>query len=141
MNVDATDFDVLYDFGTERVEDVMALFADTDWAAHRTREDIVHMMANTQVLVGLQPAGSDSFVGFARALSDGRYKAVIEDVVVAAGVRNLGVGHVLMAAVMAHPVVATVEEVELYCHPDRLRFYRDAGFSVVDDQLFMRHVN
>jgi GNAT superfamily N-acetyltransferase len=134
-------FHIHYDVGVERLDDVLELFADTDWAHNRTRSDVSDMLNFPQAIVGLSETEDGKLIAFARALCDGHYKAIIEDVIVAESYRNKGIGHILMEALLAHPLVVSAEEFELYCDPRRLRFYSDAGFTVVEDQLFMRKIN
>ncbi len=58
---------------------VQRLLAQTDWAAHRSPADLQTMLAGS-VCVGAWQA--DRLVGFARVITDGVYRALLEDVVV-----------------------------------------------------------
>ena len=128
---------VVYDL-SKRVGEIRKLFQETYWAGWRSEEDIKTMLENSIVSVGLEPCGGGELVAYARVIGDGVFKAIVEDVIVTTELRGQGVGHSLMNALMLTPNVASVEEVELYCDPRRKRFYEDSGFTVVEDQLFMR---
>jgi predicted GNAT family N-acyltransferase len=120
------------------VENICELFSETHWAAWRRKEDVKAMLRNSIVSIGLVDGTTDTLVGFARVVGDGKFKAIIEDVVVSEELRGKGIGTILVDALLNHPLVAGVEEVELYCSKDLLTFYGKAGFNVVSDQLFMR---
>lgn len=133
-----SDLEVVAQVGLDRLDDVVALFAHTWWTKDRTREQIATMLRNTPVAVGLYSPDLGRLVAFARAFSDGVYKALVMDVVVDETMRRNRIGHRLIEELLAHPAVAAVEEVELYCNPGRDAFYRDAGFTVPDALQFMR---
>lgn len=119
-----------------RAHEVVALFQHTHWAQHRTEADVAAMIKATAVNVGLEHNGT--LVAYARALSDGRYKAIVEDVVVAPHLRGQHVGHQLMHLLVTHEQVAGVEEIELYCVPELVHFYSQHSVTPVTDQVFMR---
>lgn len=128
---------VVYDF-TNRVDEVTKLFKETHWASSRTPEDISLMLQNSMFSLGLESFESGELVAYARVIGDRVFKAIVEDVVVTKTLRNKGIGHILMNALLEEPSIATLQEVELYCDPKRRRFYEDFGFIVADDQLFMQ---
>ncbi len=65
-------------------------------------------------------------VGLVRVLSDGVYRALVEDVVVHPDHRGAGYGRRLMAAALAHPQVRDVEVVFLFGGVPG--FYASLGF-------------
>ena len=68
-------------------------------------------------------------MAFARVLTDGVYKALIFDVIVAGSHRDHGLGRALMDALLEHPRLKSVRHLELYCLPELIPFYRRWGFS------------
>lgn len=111
------------------LDEVERLFGQTWWTRDRTRDDIAVMLAGSPVTVGLFDA-TGRLRAFARAFSDGIYKALVMDVIVEESLRGHGqVGHQLMTVLLAHPLIVGIPDVELYCHPDRERFYRALGFT------------
>ncbi|XVV12446.1 GNAT family N-acetyltransferase [Actinoplanes sp. CA-131856] len=107
----------------------MELFASVWWAAQRTETEVHGILAGSDVVVAVLDRPSGRLVGFARALTDRTYLAVILDVIVASDVRGAGVGSTIMDAVLAHPWIAGVKSVELICQPDLTAFYRRWGFT------------
>ena len=104
---------------------VRALFGQTEWASQRSVEEIRALLAASAVVVTAWDG--DRLVGFARALSDGRFRALVEDVIVDAEVRGRGIGRRLVDAVLDHPRMRKVELVVLSTAiPD---FYRPFGFE------------
>lgn len=131
-----TDIHPIHNIGPQHAEQIQQLFQHTHWAQHRTLHDIRTMIRNTAVNVGLQH--DNTLIAYARALSDGTYKAIIEDVVVAPQHRRHGHGHTLMSLIMQAPNVRNVEEVELYCAPELAPFYAQHGVTIIHNQHLMR---
>jgi GNAT superfamily N-acetyltransferase len=105
------------------------LFAQTWWAADRDEPYVRRVLAGSDLVFGLVDLSSDRLVGFARALTDDVYIALLLDVVVAQDRRKAGLGRLLMDTVVAHPRLARVESLELVCRPELVPFYRRWGFS------------
>jgi GNAT superfamily N-acetyltransferase len=68
----------------------------------------------------------DRLVGFARALSDGRFAAYVEDVMVHEAYRRRGVGEKIVVLLLEE--IGTVAKVNLFCEPPVTRFYEANGF-------------
>ena len=80
---------------------------------------------------------NSSTAAFTRFLSDGVYKALVFDVVVAADLRESGLGRRVIETVLAE--TAGVRHVELYCKPELIPFYEQWGFSKPEpDVNFLR---
>ena len=86
------------------------------------------MLAGTDLVLALIDRAADRLVGFARVLTDWRYRAYAYDVIVAPEWRDRGLGRELMDALLSHPRLAAVETVELSCQPEMIPFYRRWGF-------------
>ena len=80
----------------------------------------------SQAWVGVRDAAG-ALVGSARAISDHAKRAWIYDVIVEAQWRGRGVGHALVAAMLAHPAVRDVRFVHLGTR-DAQRLYAKFGF-------------
>ncbi len=101
-------------------EHLLPLYFQTDWADQRTCEDVEQMLTSTQVLLGAW--NGDRLVAFARAVIDGRYRALIDDVIV--GGKELGkrIMHALSERLLE------VEEVFLRCDEDHVSYYQKIGY-------------
>lgn len=113
----------------ELVGQLCELYQAEWWTTGRRRGDIDQMLANSDVTLGLVDSESGKLVGFARGLSDGVYKALIFDVIVAAPFRGHSLGRTLVTAILDHPRVRAARHKELYCRPEVAPFYRQCGFT------------
>lgn len=115
--------------GTDRLPELMGLFATEWWTADRTADDVERMLAASDLVFAAVLAPADRLVGFARVLTDHAYVALVLDVIAAADVRGRGVGRVLLDAVVSHPELVEVRSIELVCQPELVPFYRRWGFT------------
>ncbi|MEO1466548.1 MAG: GNAT family N-acetyltransferase, partial [Cyanobacteria bacterium J06633_1] len=67
-------------------------------------------------------------IGFARATSDGIYRAAIWDVIVDPDYQGVGLGRKLVQTVLSHPLVCKVERVYLTTTHQQ-SFYERIGFE------------
>jgi ribosomal protein S18 acetylase RimI-like enzyme len=105
-------------------DDLLPLLAQTHWASGRGRDAVSQMLLATPVKLGAWQ--DDRLVGFVRALTDGRYRALIDDVVVEASLRGQGLGSRMLRQ-MADKL-AGVEEVFLRCDNSIVPFYEGLGY-------------
>jgi ribosomal protein S18 acetylase RimI-like enzyme len=122
-----------------RRPDLLALFASAWWASARADAAVARMLAGSDVVVALVDPACDRMVGFARAISDQTFLAVVLDVIVDPNYRGQGLGKRLVDELLASPGLASVDSVELVCQPELIPFYRGLGFSEeVGRSLLMR---
>jgi N-acetylglutamate synthase-like GNAT family acetyltransferase len=96
------------------------------WAQHRTVEDWAIALANSRPVVTVWDG--DRLIGFARATSDGIYRATIWDVVIHPDYQGAGLGRKLVETVLMHPHVNRVERVYLMTTHQQ-SFYERIGFT------------
>lgn len=106
------------------------------WAQERDREDLKIAIANSNPVVSIWD--EDRLIGFARATSDGVYRAAIWDVVVHPNYRGLGLGGKLVETVLSHPQVNRVERVYLTTTHQQ-SFYQHIGFEYNDTTTMVLH--
>jgi GNAT superfamily N-acetyltransferase len=123
------EIEVRYEVEPGRVGQLLDLYAGQWWASARTMADVNRMLAASDIVVALVDRAEDRLVGFARALTDEAYVALVLDVIVAADRRGEGLGDAVMRAVLDHPRLAGVGSVELTCRPGLVEFYRRLGFT------------
>jgi len=111
-----------------QVSDLMDLYKNEFWSDKRTRQDVVKMLASTDVIIGLVDE-CDQLIGITRVLTDFVYRAMIFDVIIKPTHRKMGLGAKLMDAVLNHPKLQTVEHFYLNCLPNMMPFYERWGFS------------
>jgi len=97
------------------------------WATERKIEDLNIAIENSEPVISVWD--SQKLIGFARATSDGIYRATIWDVVIDPEYRGAGLGRKLVQTVLSHPRVNRVERVYLTT-THRQSFYERIGFEV-----------
>ncbi|WP_341735947.1 MAG: GNAT family N-acetyltransferase [Microcoleus sp.] len=113
---------------SSQVSDLMELYKNEFWCDKRTREDVVKMLAATDVIIGFVDEG-DRLIAFTRVITDFVYIGTVFDVIVHPTHRKMGLGLKLMDAVVNHPKLQAVERLGLYCLPKMIPFYERWGFS------------
>jgi N-acetylglutamate synthase-like GNAT family acetyltransferase len=111
------------------------------WAEGRSIEDLSIAIANSEPVVSVWD--EERLIGFARATSDGIYRATIWDVVIHPDYQGRGLGRKLVQTVLSHPRLSRVERVYLMTTYQQ-RFYERIGFEsnssntlVLKDRLLM----
>ena len=107
------------------LEQLQGLLRQTGWANQRSIEGIEKMLAGTLLTLGAWEG--DRLVGFVRVITDGIYRALIDDVVVEESKRGTGIGSELMRQVTER--LAEVEEVFLRCGKGVVPFYERHHFE------------
>jgi N-acetylglutamate synthase-like GNAT family acetyltransferase len=96
------------------------------WAKWRSIEDMSIAIANSQPVISIR--NQEQLIGFARATSDGIYRATIWDVVIHPEYRGTGLGSKLVETVLSHPHMQRVERVYLMTTHQQ-GFYEKIGFQ------------
>ena len=133
-------YDTLHQLNARHRAQLLRLYRGEWWSRDRTEAEVSRMLdAADLVLVGVVERESDTLVGFTRVLTDGIFKAMVFDVIVAPDRRGDGIGRLLIEAALAHERVRDVEHLELYCRPEHVPFYERWGFERAPaDLCFMR---
>ena len=120
----------MVDYSFERAitpADLQPLLRQKGWAHDRDLDSIRRMLDSTSVMVGAWEDGR--LVGFARAITDGVYRALIDDVVVDEPNRKAGIGSEVMRRLVTRLREMEVEEVFLRCGHAMEPFYAGLGFA------------
>ncbi|MTJ08444.1 MULTISPECIES: GNAT family N-acetyltransferase [unclassified Anabaena] len=96
------------------------------WAKERSIKDWSIAIANSEPVISI--SDGESLIGFARATSDGIYRATIWDVVIHPDYQGKGLGIKLVETVLTHPRMQ-VERVYLMTTHQQT-FYEKIGFQV-----------
>ena len=105
------------------------------WASGRSQRELSRMLAGSQAVVSAWQG--PALVGFGRATSDGVFRAVLWDVVVAADHQGQGLGRRIVEALLQAPALQGVERTYLMT-TNSTGFYEQLGFIPVDSQRLMR---
>jgi len=96
------------------------------WASDRTAEDMQVAIAHSHPVVTAWDG--ERLIGFARATSDGIYRATIWDVVIDPDYQGAGLGRKLVETVLSHPLMSRIERVYLMTTHQQ-EFYKRIGFQ------------
>lgn len=107
---------------------------ETSWARGRSGGDLHRMLRGSEAAVS---AWRDNrLVGFGRATSDGSFRAVLWDVVVAEHQAGRGLGRRIVETLLSAPAVARAERVYLMTTRST-GFYLRLGFERITSQELM----
>ena len=95
------------------------------WARERQLEELAIAIANSDPVVSAWDG--EKMIGFARAISDGVYRATIWDVVIHPDYPGVGLGQKLVETVLNHPRMNRVERIYLMT-TDQQHVYKQIGF-------------
>jgi len=110
-----------------QLDQVRRLFdAHSFWAQRRSRRALARMLLGSCSVVSAWQGAR--LVGIGRATSDGVFRAVLWDVVVATEQQRQGLGRRLVQALLASPAVAAAERVYLMT-TNSSGFYARLGFT------------
>lgn len=108
--------------------------AHSFWARGRRPAELRRMLWGSTVAVSVWQGSQ--LIGFGRASSDGCYRAVLWDVVVAGEQQGRGLGRRIVEGLLAAPALQSVERVYLMT-TNGSGFYRQLGFRSADSQQLM----
>jgi GNAT superfamily N-acetyltransferase len=109
--------------------DLMRLYRQADWWEERG-EAAIQKVLNSGDAVGAWD-GND-LVGFARAVSDGEFRAYIEDVVIDNEYRNTGTGTLVVSRLLDE--LAHIDVISLFCEKELIPFYEKNNFKMSSSQ-------
>jgi predicted GNAT family N-acyltransferase len=110
-----------------------ALYDDYAWWTDRDIDSVRSALSKTEVAVGIDD-GKD-LVAAARVLTDFAYYATVFDVIVAVDRRGEGFGEFLMAEIVEHPVLQSVDGLSLLCRRGLVPFYESVGFERFEPEI------
>jgi len=106
------------------------------WAKDRNLDDLEVAIANSDPVITAWD--SDRLIGFARATSDGIYRATIWDVVIHPDYQGAGLGRKLVQTVLSHPKMSRVERIYLMTTHQQ-SFYARIGFESNQSTTMVLH--
>jgi GNAT superfamily N-acetyltransferase len=112
--------------------DLMRLYRQEDWWEER-KETEIHRVLHGGDAVGAW--NGNELVGFARAVSDGRFRAYIEDVVIDKEYRNTGTGTLVVSRLLDE--IAHIDVISLFCEKEYIPFYEKNNFKQSSRQHVM----
>jgi GNAT superfamily N-acetyltransferase len=112
--------------------DIIKLYNEVDWWEERQEQEIEEML-NKVGSVGAWK--DDTLIGFARAVSDGKFRAYIEDVVIYGSYRKEGIGTKLVSKLLDE--LSHIDVISLFCEEHLIPFYEKNHFKYSKSQFVM----
>lgn len=109
-----------------KASELLQLFEQTTWAKNRTLKGVGFLLSNCEHYVVIRDA-DHKLIGFGRAISDGVYRAMLDDIVVDQEYRKQGIGKIIVEELLVQLV--EVEQVFLNTKPELQEFYTLFGFE------------
>lgn len=127
MDCSTVQFKYSDQFSPADLEQLVQLFqAAAFWAQDRSRDDMATAIAHSYPVVTAWDR--DVLIGFARATSDGVFRATIWDVVISPDYQGGGLGRKMVETLVSHPHMSRVERVYLMTTRQQ-GFYERIGFE------------
>ncbi len=104
---------------------------NTSWAKNRKIKDLKQCLANSDVVVSLW--SNNKILGFGRALSDGRYRSVLWDIVIDHNHQGKGYGKLIVNSLLESKKIKQSEKIYLMT-TNQIDFYDQFGFKEVLSQ-------
>ncbi|MFL8938106.1 GNAT family N-acetyltransferase [Rossellomorea oryzaecorticis] len=112
--------------------DLMRLYRQADWWEEREETQIKKVL-NGGIAVGAW--NDNELIGFARAVSDGEFRAYIEDVVMNEEYRKTGIGTMMVSRLLDE--LTHIDIISLFCEKDLIPFYEKNNFKMSSCQYIM----
>ena len=107
---------------------------NTLWAKERSKNQIRRMLANSNVIITLWK--KSHLVGFGRATTDQVYRGVLWDIVISKDLQGIGLGKLIIEAILNDKKMNSLEKVYLMTTDSR-HFYSQLGFKINETQTLM----
>ena len=104
------------------------------WARGRNRQQICKMLSHSAVVISLWE--HNRLIGFGRATSDLVFRAVLWDVVIASDYQGLGMGKLIIEAILTNKKINSVEKIYLMT-TNSAEFYKQLGFKINHEQSLL----
>jgi len=96
------------------------------WAKGRKHQDLRELLKESSVVISLWRG--KRLVGFGRATSDGIYRAVLWDIVVAGDLQGKGLGRKVIDSLLASSKLKRVEKIYFKQYREQVFFIRNGNF-------------
>ena len=99
---------------------------NTFWARGRNKQQLRKMLTHSTIVVSLWD--HNKLIGFGRATSDFVFRAVLWDIVIAPDRQGLGMGKLIIDAILTNKKIKSVEKIYLMT-TNCSEFYKQLGFK------------
>lgn len=111
---------------------VKRLYNDANWWEERDEQEIEKMLHR---VISVGAWADDRLIGFARAVSDGNFRAYVEDVVIHKDYKRSGIGTQLVGKLLEE--LSYIDVISLFCEEELIPFYEKNHFKSSKSQFVM----
>lgn len=115
-------------------EELALLLRQSSWAKNRTADELSTLSQGSDAVVSAYAA--DGLIGFGRLITDGKYRGLLDDIIVDEKHRSHGIGSDMVTRLMDR--ASGVEEVFLNTGKDHQAFYERLGFRPFEGLTMVR---
>ncbi|WP_440895584.1 GNAT family N-acetyltransferase [Amphibacillus sp. Q70] len=115
-----------------KATELMNLYHNAGWWDERKEQDIDKMLSK---VISVGAWKDDELVGFSRAVTDGKFRAYIEDVVVHKEFQCEGIGLKLVSNLLKE--LSHIDVISLFCEEQLIPFYEKNAFKHSPSQFIM----
>jgi GNAT superfamily N-acetyltransferase len=112
--------------------ELMRLYRNAGWWEERGKQDIDSMLTR-EISVGAWKG--NLLIGFARAITDGKYRGYVEDVVIHRDYHKSGIGKKVVSKLLQE--LSHIDVISLFCDKDLIPFYEKNNFKHSKSQYVM----
>jgi len=128
LNIKCLSFDERPISGSE----LLMLYKNAGWWEERKEQDIEEMLKQ-DMSIGVW--NDNNLIGIARAVSDGKFRAYIEDVVIHNEFQKTGMGTKLVSKLLDE--LSHIDTISLFCGEDLISFYEKHTFKLSQSQYVL----
>jgi N-acetylglutamate synthase-like GNAT family acetyltransferase len=104
---------------------LILLYKQTPWANNRTSSDISLLKNNSDIVVSVYD--NTRLIGFGRIITDGKYRGLLDDIIVDEQYRLMGIGRNIVNTLLGN--ANSIKEVFLNTGKEHQSFYEKMGFK------------
>lgn len=115
---------------------IKTLYDSEPWWPERSLDDIENVFSS-HLMIGAWE--NQRLIGFGRVVSDLRFRAYIEDVLVLEPYRSRGIGTRMLKRILDE--LEDIDVITLFCRPRLSKYYEKLGFKEFTKQVVMHKRN
>jgi N-acetylglutamate synthase-like GNAT family acetyltransferase len=104
---------------------LVSLFKQTSWAQNRIPSDVSLLRNSSDIVISVYD--NTKLIGFGRIITDGKYRGLLDDIIVDEQYRSKGIGRNIVKSLLEN--AHNIEEVFLNTGKDHQVFYEKIGFK------------
>ncbi|MBN3555793.1 GNAT family N-acetyltransferase [Fictibacillus nanhaiensis] len=115
-----------------KATELITLYSNAGWWEERNEEDIEIMLKQ---VISVGAWRNNILIGFARAVSDDKFRAYIEDFVIHKDFQKSGIGTKLVSKLLNE--LSHIDVISLFCEENLIPFYEKNNFKYSKSQFVM----